>query len=230
VTDVLRSAAANGAVGDSCALAALLRADPRALDDAALVGNLAFILEIAHDNASGLLVWSVQMLGSHPAALDRLRTLARDAPADAASLARGAVLETLRLEQSEYLYRVATRDLAFDGFTIPAGWFVRICVRESHRSADAFADPERFDPTRFAGPPPPETTFAPFGLGPHACIGGALTLTLGRMLVEALAGREWRIVAGGARTRIRWRHWGHWMPSRALRIVVSPRRGGPPAC
>jgi cytochrome P450 len=220
VTDVLRA----NPVPRASVLTELLRADPRGLDDGTLAGNLAFALKLAHDNTSGLLLWIVKMLGTHPEDLAGVRALARSAPDDARALAQAVVLETLRLEQSEYIYRVTARELDVDGFTIPAGWFVRLCVRESHRSAVVFPDPERFDPARFVGQAPPDAAFAPFGLGRHACIGGALATTIGRILVEELAAREWRITADGPRTRIRWRHWGHWMPALALRVRMGPRR------
>ena len=68
------------------------------------------------------------------------------------SLAARIIAETLRLEQSEYIVRVARRPLSVGGFRIPAGWLLRLCVRESHRDPTAFTDPDRFDPDRFPGP------------------------------------------------------------------------------
>jgi len=54
VAQVLRDAAASGDVMHGSALGELLRADRHVLDDVTLVGNLAFILKIAHDNTSGI--------------------------------------------------------------------------------------------------------------------------------------------------------------------------------
>lgn len=96
----------------------LLRANPAALDDPTMVGNLGFMLKIGHDNLSGLCIWLIEMLGTHPEWMARIRA---SATSDAPLLACAAVLETLRLEQSEYLYRTARRSLRIGEFTEPKG-------------------------------------------------------------------------------------------------------------
>jgi cytochrome P450 len=75
----------------------------------------------------------------------------------------------------------ARRAFSVDGFTIPAGWRVAAAVWTHDREAASFADPERFDPDRFAARST-ETVdayaYAPQGAGPadgHRCPGFDLT-------------------------------------------------------
>ena len=54
-----------------------------------------------------------------------------------------------QLAQSEYLFRRANNAIQFRGVVIPAGWLVRVCIREIHRDPAVFTNPDRFDPDRF---------------------------------------------------------------------------------
>jgi cytochrome P450 len=91
---------------------------------------------------------------------------------------RGAVMETMRLYPiAPFLGRTATRSFDFEGHTVAAGEGILVATTLPHRLPDCFADPERFDIDRFA-PPRNEHqragAFAPFGFGPHTCLGGGL--------------------------------------------------------
>ena len=55
---------------------------------------------------------------------------------------------------------------------IPHGYTVIIAIGNVHADADAFPDPERFDPYRFVGTRTP-TAWVPFGGGTRRCIGAA---------------------------------------------------------
>ncbi|KAM7519159.1 hypothetical protein LguiB_018121 [Lonicera macranthoides] len=58
-------------------------------------------------------------------------------------------------------FREAITDFTYAGFTIPKGW----------KNPKYFADPEKFDPSRFEGSGPAPYTFVPFGGGPRMCPG-----------------------------------------------------------
>jgi cytochrome P450 len=131
------------------------------------------------------------------------------------------VKETLRLAQSEYLYRRLLEDVEFDGMTLPKGWLVRLCVRESHRSEAVFENPARFDPDRFLRKKSVVTEYAPFGYGAHGCNGIALNDMICRAFLHTLAsGFDWTITQDGSLER-GFRHWSHWQPSSALRIQMQ---------
>ena len=83
---------------------------------------------------SGFLCWVLYYLGRNPRWLEeagQLETLPD--LTNHSTLAARVVLETLRLRQSEFIFRATLQDIEFRGFLIPRGWLVRICVWESHR-------------------------------------------------------------------------------------------------
>ncbi|GLJ24778.1 hypothetical protein SUGI_0473750 [Cryptomeria japonica] len=83
-----------------------------------------------------------------------------------------AVQETLRLYPPVGgSWRKAIVDISYDGYTIPKGWKLSWVMRSTHRNAEYFEDPEKFDPSRFDGNGPAPYTFLPFGGGPRMCPG-----------------------------------------------------------
>jgi len=204
-------------------LAAMVRHHPAAADDPTAIGNLIYEMHITWADLSGFLVWLLRMLADHPDWAARLRS--DDAHphrgARPVSLAARIVSETLRMEQSEHLYRVAGEDFEHDGMRIPRGWLVRLCVQESHRDPQVFPAPDTFDPDRFCDRTYTKREYQPFGTGRHACIGEAIARTVGRLFVEEL-GRGWdvRTVQDGPPEYSSWRH---WRPSSRWRVLVTPR-------
>jgi cytochrome P450 len=236
--DELRTATA---AGDRpvCALEQLGRADP-GLPDAVCVDNLLGILRASTDNVGALLRWTIKILGEHPRWSERLRRELEDerhvarSPAGggadpdpagacrAPRLADRIVMETLRLAQSEYQYRVVREDFEYEGFRFPAGWLLRVCVRESHGDESIWPDPEAFDPDRFLERAVPHTRYSPFGFHRHACNGVDLNNMICRVTLEELtAGFDWKIVRDGPLERD-FQHWSHWRPSSKLAIAIAP--------
>ncbi len=204
------------------ALAALERTRTGALDDAMLVGNLVYLAHTSWADVSGLLGWVFRMLTEHDAWAERLRTTTERGDGESATtLATRIVMETLRLEQSEHLYRIARRDLCWGDRVIPRGWLVRLCIRESHQDPQVFADARRFDPDRFLERTYTRREYSPFGGGlRHACIGEGLTRLVAAAFAEELAlGFRWRTVADGPYEYSAWRH---WRPSSAWRVHLTP--------
>lgn len=204
-------------------LEALLRADP-SMPDQTCVDNLIFILRISSGNVLALLHWCLHCLGRHPEWVDRLRVelAAERAGAAGSELATRIVLETLRLHQSEYLYRVVRERFEFEGFVFPAGWTIRICVAESHRLPEQFEHAEVFNPDRFLSRDFSSNRYSPFGHGPHACNGVALTQAICRAVLEELTARfDWSVSGDGHYERD-FRHWAHLRPSSNLMLSLGP--------
>lgn len=200
-----------------------VRDDPDAVADPVFVENLAYFLHIARCDLAGLCAWLLRMLADHPEQARRIAAerAGRSGPAGAAER---FVDETLRLRQSEYLYRSVARPLRFEGYSIPAGWLVRLCVRESHTSDASFPRPHAFDPNRFLGAAPPLDRYQPFGIYEHACLGVAVTKTIGRVFVGQLAsGFELTVTRDGP-MELGLHHHAHWRPSRRLEVRLVPRR------
>jgi len=199
----------------SCFLAALARSDPAALADRTILGNLIYIMQITWGDVTGLLLWVFKMLSDHPEWRERL---AREPSRD---LATRIVLETLRLEQSESRYRRAVADLELDGFRIPKGWLVRMCIRESHRDEKVFPDPLVFDPERFCGRAFTRGEYAPFGAFRLACIGEDVTKAVaGSFALELACGFDWEVVEDGP---ARISSWVHNAPHPRLSVTMKPR-------
>jgi cytochrome P450 len=51
-----------------------------------------------------------------------------------------------------------------------------------HRHPRFWSDPERFDPSRFAGPKP-SPAYMPFGAGPRYCVGSEFAMLEARLVV-----------------------------------------------
>jgi cytochrome P450 len=201
----------------SCFLEALSRSDAAALTDRTILGNLIYIMQITWGDVTGLLLWVFKMLTDHPEWRERL---AREPSRD---LATRIVLETLRLQQSESRYRRALTDIELDGFRIPKGWLVRMCVRESHRNEKIFPDPLAFDPDRFVGRNFTRGEYAPFGSFRLACIGEDITKAVaGIFALELACGFDWRVVEDGA-PQIS--SWVHNAPHPRLSVAMTPRAG-----
>ena len=193
-----------------------------------VLGNFIYIVQNARNDTAGLLTWLLKMLGDHPAWSQRLQASAaashgHDKPVS--DLANRIVTETLRLEQSEFLFRTVKTDIECEGFVIPRGWILRLCVRESHRSPEVFPQPDLFDPDRFLRRTFQRTEYSPFGAhtSRHVCLGERITRTVGRIFLEELAdGYEWRVVSDGSREFDGW----HWTPSSRFRIDVTRKAVG----
>lgn len=91
---------------------------------------------------------------------------------------QGFIYEVLRLHPTGFaLSRSASKDLPFDGCLIPKGSELLIFNSANHFKPEYFADPQTFDIERYREPRLEHKTraaFAPFGRGPHTCVGNAL--------------------------------------------------------
>jgi cytochrome P450 len=114
-----------------------------------------------------------KVLGGRPATL-----------ADVPSLVyTGWVLrEVLRLHGPTWTLfpRQAIREVRIGGYLLPRGSWVFIYPYALHRDSRWFAEPEEFDPERFAPGRVehiPPGAYIPFGAGAHVCLGRRFALT-----------------------------------------------------
>jgi retinoid hydroxylase len=109
------------------------------------------------------------------------------------------------IKEGERLYspawvisRVATADIEYDGYLIPAGWFVFIFPMLTHRLPEIYKDPDTFDPDRFA-PPREEDQQQPysligFGGGVHSCLGVELAKMEMKIILSTLLQKyDWTV-------------------------------------
>jgi cytochrome P450 len=228
LTDIVGAIARETATGTGAglagtALAALLAADPDALENSTVARNFVMILRIASTDVTGLTDWTFKFLCEHPQFRQRVRDAGRTVGAPASSLdtASRFVLETLRSEQSEHLYRRVGRTFEYGGYVIPAGWLLRMLIQESHRDPAVFPEPDRFDPDRWIARSHGRADYSPFGAEAHGCMGPRLTYFLARIFVEEVSiGYDWHVVSDGPVVRGN-RHRHHWRPSPHLRVVMT---------
>jgi cytochrome P450 len=206
-----------------CFLDEIRRHDADALDDQAVLGNLVFLLIVTWSDMSGLLTWIVRLLADHPAVVLAARAESARGGVARDGLCSRIVLETLRLEQSEHIYRRTTRAVPIGELTIPRGWTVRVGVHEAHRDAAVFERPDAFDPDRFLDRSYAKDEYSPFGAHRLACLGEQVTLAVARCFTEELTtGFDLHTTRDGPAEL---GSWGHWIPSRHWRLALTPAAG-----
>ena len=119
-------------------------------------------------------------------------------------------LEGLRLAMNETLRRypplpviprINTAEFEFGGYQIPAGCMVVVSPIHTHHMAEWWSEPLRWDPERFApGRAEHERhthSFAPFGGGPHMCLGLRFAEAQVRLVMHHLLSRyRWSVPEG----------------------------------
>lgn len=119
----------------------------------------------------------------------------------------GAAMETLRMYPVAGVnQRTATRAFSFAGHAVDADETVLIAGGVAHYLPQIYPDPQRFDIGRYE-PPRNEHrrrgAFAPFGVGPHTCLGAGLAEVQIAVTVATLL-RELRVAPEPAyRRRVR---------------------------
>jgi cytochrome P450 len=155
-----------------------------------------------HETTASALTWTWYLLSRHPAVEMRLveelhRVLAGRAP---------SVDEQPKLPYSEMVIREALRlyppapgiarepieDVTIGGYDVPKGSLIVVNTYAIQRDGRFFADPERYDPERFA---PgweeriPRYAYLPFGGGPRVCIGNGFAMMEARLILATVAQR-----------------------------------------
>ncbi len=223
--DFVKKRAIEGTPIPASFLAEILKHEPYVVSGDTVILNLVYMVQVARTDMTGLLMWVVKKMSDNFEVVEQLRLQNSDLdnhPRPAGSQLAGAIVkETLRLEQSERLYRKAHDNIQFKGFAIPQGWLIRICIREGHRNPEIFADPERFDPHRFIEHDYRTREYSPLGMLSHSCLGTQIVDFVGRTFVTVLTTDfDWVVVSDGPREHDA----GHWTPSSKFRIKLWARR------
>jgi cytochrome P450 len=170
----------------------------QAMDDRQLRDEVMTIFLAGHETTANALTYTWLLLSRFPAALRDLRAeLAQvlggrspgveDLPA--LTLTRRTLQESMRLYPPAWI--IARSAMGADevgGYPIPARSLVFISPYVVHRHPRFWADPEGFDPQRFAKEPP-RGAYLPFGAGPRMCIGNAFATVEAELALATLAQR-----------------------------------------
>ncbi len=205
------------AMNDRCVLAQVADESDGDVEET-MLGNLIFAVEIARMDTANQLRWLTRYAALNPSILAQISAEVIDGNVGHLSLADAFSWEELRSDQSERLTRTAQCDIEFDGYLIPAGSHVRVCLWEAHHDSDSFPSPERFDPHRFLGPFPTNDQFAPFGVDHHQCPFGSTAVRIGSTYVRLLA-TEFppTLINDGPPVRGAY----HWEPARRLAVSLQ---------
>lgn len=188
-----------------------------AMPDRVCLDNLVLMHKIATNNVSSLLQWLLFYWATQPEAVAHIRSL----PASGRAKALDAFLsETLRLSQSEYLYRKVVQEFEFEGFRFPRGWMVRSCIWESHRTTEALPAPTEFR-LRLGPDDYGRDHFSPFGMGRHACSGVDVNHTICLAFLNEMADVLGVEVEDAEPFQRLMRHWSHWQPNRAMEVRIT---------
>jgi cytochrome P450 len=194
--------------------------DGRPLPAAEICDQVTTLFAAGTESTASTIGWALYLLARHPQAQQELRAEARAVLGGRAatwddlprlSYASQVITETLRLYPPAWLLTRATAsDTELGGCPVPAGTILVYSAYLLHRRPDAFDDPDRFDPGRWADAAPPRTRFVPFGTGPRKCIGDTFALTQATLALASIAGR-WELTVDSAPRRP------------APRLVLAPR-------
>jgi sterol 14-demethylase len=160
-------------------------ADGTALSDDLITGLLLAIVFGGQHTSAVMASWTGVLLLEHPEFLPPVlaeqRAVVCDQPLSLETLRQLVVLERCIKEAERMhpplilLVRKIMRDLEYAGFVARAGGLAMVSPAASHRIPEVFADPDRYDPERFAPGRQEDKkhkhALIGFGGGHHRCIG-----------------------------------------------------------
>ncbi len=160
--------------------------DGTLVDNETILSLILSLMFAGHETTAGQAAWTLIELLQHPAYLATVQReidsyLAPDQQIDAKALLSlehlfWAVQETTRTHPSaDMLWRRAEEDIDIGDYLIPKDWNLMVSASLAQRLPELFAEPEQFDPLRFA-PDRKEDhqhrfALIGFGGGIHKCAG-----------------------------------------------------------
>jgi cytochrome P450 len=160
------------------------------------------LLMAGHETTANAVAWTWYLLARQPRIYARLReevdqVLRGRTPAATDLHDLPYTLQVLKESMRMYppvpvVVREASSAVEIGGYGFPAGTRFIVSPYTLHRRPDLFADPERFDPDRFAPEVEdrlPKGAHLPFVSGPRNCIGNGFALMEGQIVLATLAQR-----------------------------------------
>ena len=197
----------------------------RSMTNKEITDNIHTFIAAGHETTAVALSWTFALLGSHPACVARMLAeidaVTGDGPVlphhvAALTYTRQVASEAMRLyPPAPIIARTVTREFEVGGVVLPVGAAIFVPIYAVHRHTSLWADPEAFDPDRFA----PAAVrarhrfaYLPFGAGPRVCIGNAFAM------MEAVA-----ILAVLAKA-VRLERLEDTLPAAQMRVTLRPAR------
>ena len=153
-------------------------------DDGELLDELMTLIVAGFETSANTLNWVWYLVGKHPDVEKRLIDEARRLVPTVSAISVDSLTameytqqvleETLRLYPPVWLFtRRATELDELEDYDVPPDTDIYLSPYLLHRTERYWADPDRFDPTRFApaDAPKKDRPYFPFSLGPRRCLG-----------------------------------------------------------
>jgi cytochrome P450 len=202
IIDQRRRAPTDGADLVSLLLAARDPDTGALLDPQQIRDQLLIFLLAGHETTSTALTFACHLLARHPVVQRRMHRevdevlAGRDPAADdigQLTYTRMVIKEAMRLYPPAYaLGRRAPAGDRIGGYRIPPGSIILLAPWATHRRADFWPDPHRFDPDRFdteVEGARPRYAYFPFAGGLRGCIGEHFAMTEAVTVIATLLAR-----------------------------------------
>ncbi|CAL5377951.1 unnamed protein product [Camellia sinensis] len=180
------------------------------------LSNFMFgILFANYEPITSVILLSLKLLSEHPSILEELKAeneaIIRnkknpDSPLSweeykSMTFTLNVVNEVLRLGNvAPGLLRRVTKDIKFNGYTVPAGWAIMIVTSAHQLNPEAFKNPVKFNPSRWKDLDPTviSKNFMPFGGGMRQCAGADYARAFACIFLHVLVTKyRWTKVKGG---------------------------------
>ena len=171
-------------------------------DDQSLRDQILTLFFAGHETSATSLCWIHYLLSKHPEVRAKVRrevahVLGSRVPTmedlDKLVYMEQVVNESLRLYSPIHsISRVAVEDDTLGGYDVPAGSTIYVSLYATHRLAQFWPDPDRFDPERFApgqAEKRPRFAFIPFAAGHRNCVGASAAMVEIKLAMALLAQR-----------------------------------------
>ncbi|WOG82354.1 hypothetical protein DCAR_0101518 [Daucus carota subsp. sativus] len=181
----------------------------QSLTEDQITDNIIGVLFAARDTTASVITWILKYLHDDHTLLEAVKNEQRMifesnnrgmlpltwAQSRNMPITSGVILESLRMASIiSYTFREAVVDVQYNGYLIPKGWKVMPLFRSIHHNPEFFADPQKFNSSRFKVSPKPNT-YMPFGNGVHACPGNELAKLEILILIHHLVTKyRWEVV------------------------------------
>jgi cytochrome P450 len=202
---LIRARRASGEDSDdllSRLLAAVDEESGAGMSDQQLHDEMMTLFLAGHETTASALTWAWYLLSRNPETeaklLEELRSVLggrEPAMADLPKLPYTdmVVRETIRLyPPAPQFGREPIRDVCIGKYPVSRGSLVAVNTYAMQRDERFFAEPERFDPERFAKgweERIPRYAYLPFGGGPRVCIGNGFAMMEARLILATVAQR-----------------------------------------
>ena len=203
-----------------------------AMSDRELRDEMMTLLVAGHETTATALSWVLYRVLRDREVLDavvgELRAVAGSGPVESEQVPRleyldAVIKETARLHPVlPFVVRELQSPMTLGKLTLPAGVIVAPNILLTHRRADLWPEPERFDPRRFVGKKYRGDRFFPFGGGVRTCVGMAFaSFEMKIVLAQTLLSKRLRLKPG-YRARVV-RRSITFAPSAGMPVIVEER-------